>query len=67
MYGPTLAESIATNLAQAKAVKARPDYDKLPECVKNWCEDVIKKYGDSKWKHLPIAAALSGSAGQCKT
>ena len=48
MYGPTMAESIAFNLVQAKAIKARPDYDKLPDYVRDWCEHVIKKYGDSK-------------------
>ena len=46
MYGPTLSESIAHNLAQAQAIKARSDYASLPDYVQNWCESIIKKYGE---------------------
>ena len=46
MYGQTMSQAIEMNLAQARAVMSRPDYDEMPDYAKRWCEQVTREYGD---------------------
>ena len=48
MRGPTLKESIEFNLAQARKIMARADYDSLPDYVKAWCETTVRLYGEKQ-------------------
>lgn len=41
-----MSKAMEDAIQQAKTIKAREDYDRLPQEVKDWCESILKMGGE---------------------